>query len=100
MMKYVVEPEIIVHQGAAHLAVGGEHGAAGRNPRLDVSEHLGAEYVAELIDLGPGGGKHGGEVVACGRPDEIAGKPESATGRALARQRQIGETRERGGVAP
>jgi excinuclease ABC subunit A len=37
-----------------------------------------------LIDLGPGAGSKGGEVVAMGRPETVAGVPESATGRYLA----------------
>jgi excinuclease ABC subunit A len=37
-----------------------------------------------LIDLGPGAGIHGGEVVAQGRPEEIPHFPRSLTGRYLA----------------
>ena len=33
-----------------------------------------------IIDLGPGAGKHGGEVVAVGPPDEIERNPDSLTG--------------------
>jgi excinuclease ABC subunit A len=36
-----------------------------------------ADYV---VDLGPGAGEHGGEVVAAGAPSEIAGQPGSLTG--------------------
>ena len=36
-----------------------------------------------LIDLGPEGGSGGGQVVACGTPEEIAQVPESHTGRFL-----------------
>ena len=38
-----------------------------------------------LIDLGPGGGKHGGRVVAMGRPEEGARAEASVTGRFLSR---------------
>ena len=38
-----------------------------------------------LIDLGPGGGKHGGRVVAIGRPEEVARAEASVTGRFLSR---------------
>lgn len=38
-----------------------------------------------LIDLGPSGGKNGGEVVAQGRPAEVIDVKESATGRSLKR---------------
>jgi len=37
-----------------------------------------------IIDLGPGGGDRGGEVVAEGTPEEVAANPESATGAYLA----------------
>jgi excinuclease ABC subunit A len=36
-----------------------------------------------VIDLGPGGGEHGGTVVAVGTPEEVAQMDASATGRAL-----------------
>jgi excinuclease ABC subunit A len=39
-----------------------------------------------VIDLGPGGGEHGGRVIATGTPEEIARNPDSATGRYLAPQ--------------
>jgi excinuclease ABC subunit A len=38
-----------------------------------------------IIDLGPGGGDKGGEIVACGTPEEIARVKESYTGEYLAR---------------
>ena len=37
-----------------------------------------------ILDLGPGAGAHGGEVVAAGPPEEIAAHDESITGRYLA----------------
>ena len=36
-----------------------------------------------LIDLGPGAGKHGGEVIAAGSVDEVTRSPASLTGRYL-----------------
>jgi len=36
-----------------------------------------------IVDLGPGAGAKGGEVVAAGTPDEIRASPESLTGRYL-----------------
>jgi len=41
-----------------------------------------ADYV---IDMGPGGGREGGHVVAMGPPDVVARDPASPTGRVLAR---------------
>src|SRR5918998_630339 len=37
-----------------------------------------------VIDLGPEGGEEGGYLMAAGTPEEVAGEPESATGRFLA----------------
>lgn len=42
-----------------------------------------ADYI---IDMGPGGGKAGGRIVACGTPEEIAGCEESMTGRYLKKE--------------
>lgn len=39
-----------------------------------------ADYI---IDLGPEGGNRGGEIIATGTPEEVAGIPESYTGRFL-----------------
>jgi excinuclease ABC subunit A len=45
-----------------------------------------ADYV---IDMGPGAGKHGGEVIACGTVDEIIGNPRSITGKFLSGESEI-----------
>ena len=45
---------------------------------LDVIRN--ADYV---IDMGPGGGVHGGAVVCCGTPEEVAACGDSVTGRFL-----------------
>jgi excinuclease ABC subunit A len=39
-----------------------------------------------VIDLGPGGGDRGGQLVASGTPEDVARVPESATGTFLARR--------------
>ena len=36
-----------------------------------------------IIDMGPGGGVAGGEVVAWGTPEQVAENPDSLTGRYL-----------------
>jgi len=41
-----------------------------------------------VIDLGPGGGVHGGQLVAMGPPDALRQHPESITGRFLGRRRR------------
>ena len=58
---------------------------------LIVVEHdedtmLAADYV---IDIGPGAGSHGGEVVACGTAEEIMQVPESITGKYLSGEMRI-----------
>lgn len=45
-----------------------------------------ADYV---VDLGPGAGKHGGEVVACGTLDDVLREPKSLTGQFLSGTRVI-----------
>jgi excinuclease ABC subunit A len=45
-----------------------------------------ADYV---IDLGPGAGLHGGELVAVGTPEEIMKQPQSLTGQYISRARTI-----------
>jgi excinuclease ABC subunit A len=42
-----------------------------------------------VIDMGPGAGVHGGEVVAAGAPDEIAAQPRSETGAWLSGRRRM-----------
>ncbi len=42
-----------------------------------------------VVDIGPGAGKHGGEVVAAGTPVDIKENPTSLTGRYLAGQESI-----------
>ena len=36
-----------------------------------------------LIDMGPGGGESGGEIVAAGTPDQVKNNSRSITGRYL-----------------
>jgi len=45
-----------------------------------------ADYV---IDLGPGAGLHGGDLVASGTPEQIMTRPESLTGQYISRARTI-----------
>ena len=43
----------------------------------------------QVIDLGPGGGKNGGELVAIGTPEEVARIKTSYTGRYLFKKLEI-----------
>ena len=42
-----------------------------------------------LVDIGPGAGVHGGEVVAQGTPDQVANDPNSVTGQYLSGKKMI-----------
>ena len=45
-----------------------------------------ADYV---VDLGPGAGRHGGELVASGTPEQIAAEPRSLTGQYISGEKQV-----------
>jgi excinuclease ABC subunit A len=47
----------------------------------DANTMIAADY---LVDIGPGAGRNGGEVVACGTPEEVMKNKNSLTGRYLA----------------
>ena len=51
-----------------------------------------ADYV---VDLGPGAGAHGGLMVACGTPEDVACNPDSITGLYICGARSISVPRER-----
>ena len=64
---------------------------------LVVVEHdedtmLAADYI---VDIGPGAGSHGGEVVACGTAEDIMNNPDSVTGQYLSGKIQIPVPKER-----
>jgi excinuclease ABC subunit A len=48
-----------------------------------------------VIDMGPGAGKHGGEVIAAGTVDEIIANPASVTGKFLSGELTIATPKER-----
>ena len=48
-----------------------------------------------LIDMGPGAGKHGGEIIASGTVDEIIRNPRSITGKYLSGESEIAVPAER-----
>jgi excinuclease ABC subunit A len=49
-----------------------------------IEHHLDVVRLADhVIDLGPGGGRQGGEIVGCGPPEHIANLPGSYTGQYL-----------------
>jgi len=52
----------------------------------DIDTMLSADYI---LDIGPGAGKQGGEVVAFGTPKEVMENPNSVTGQYLAKKKFI-----------
>ena len=48
-----------------------------------------------IVDIGPGAGIHGGEIVAAGTPEEVMNNPKSITGAYLARRMLIKVPKER-----
>ncbi len=48
-----------------------------------------------IVDIGPGAGEHGGQVIAQGTPDEVMANPESITGRFLSGRDKIDVPAER-----
>ena len=84
-MYILDEPTTGLHTSDVHRLInilqrlaGGGNTAVVLEHNLDVIKT--ADYI---IDLGPEGGDGGGEIVACGTPEEIAGIKESYTGKYL-----------------
>ena len=61
-----------------------DHLVEAGNTVLVIEHNLDVIRAADwVIDLGPGAGHRGGEIVAMGRPEQVAAEPRSATGRYL-----------------
>jgi excinuclease ABC subunit A len=80
------EPTTGLHFADVANLLGVLHRLVGLGNTVVVVEHnldviRSADWV---IDLGPEGGASGGEIVAAGRPEDVAREPRSHTGRALA----------------
>jgi excinuclease ABC subunit A len=90
------EPTIGLHPRDTARLVGALQGLRERGNTVIVVEHdetviRQADY---LVDIGPGAGKQGGRVLACGLVEEVLGNPKSVTGRWLAeanRQRRLSQ---------
>ena len=48
-----------------------------------------------LVDIGPGAGIHGGEIIAAGTPEEVMANPKSITGAYLSRRKVIAVPKKR-----
>jgi excinuclease ABC subunit A len=81
------EPTTGLHFGDVGLLLDAFRRLRGAGHTVLVIEHnLDVIAAADwVIDLGPGGGRDGGRVVAIGRPSEVAAIVDSATGRVLGR---------------
>jgi excinuclease ABC subunit A len=85
------EPSIGLHQRDNRRLLGTLKGLRDLGNTVLVVEHD-EETMREsdyILDLGPGAGAHGGYVVACGTPDEVAACHESLTGQYLSGRLRI-----------
>ena len=85
------EPSIGLHQRDNDRLLASLKGLRDLGNTLIVVEHdedtiRAADYI---VDIGPGAGIHGGEVVACGTQEDIMNEPRSVTGDFLAGRRRI-----------
>ena len=91
------EPSIGLHQRDNDKLLGTLRMLRDLGNTLIVVEHdedtmFAADYI---VDIGPGAGSHGGEVVACGTAEEIMKNPDSITGAYLSGKIQIPVPKER-----
>lgn len=85
------EPTIGLHQRDTQRLIGVLRRLRDLGNTVLVVEHdlefiKAADY---LVDIGPGAGKHGGQVVATGTPNELAQNPASPTGAYLSGQATV-----------
>ncbi|MBS4208396.1 excinuclease ABC subunit UvrA [Bacillus sp. FJAT-50079] len=85
------EPSIGLHQRDNDRLIGTLKNMRDIGNTLIVVEHdedtmLAADH---LIDIGPGAGVHGGEIIADGTPEEVANNPHSLTGQYLSGKKFI-----------
>ena len=85
------EPSIGLHQRDNRRLLDSLKGLRDLGNTLIVVEHdeetmLDADWI---IDVGPGAGIHGGEIVACGTPQQIMDDPDSLTGQYLSGRKKV-----------
>lgn len=102
VMYILDEPSIGLHQRDNERLLKTLHHLRDLGNTVIVVEHdedaiLSADHV---LDLGPGAGVHGGQIVAQGKPEEILRHPQSLTGQYLSGKRKIEIPRERRPVNP
>lgn len=85
------EPSIGLHQRDNDKLLASLKGLRDLGNTLIVVEHdedtmRAADF---LVDIGPGAGDHGGEIVAAGTPEEVEACPDSLTGQYLSGKKKI-----------
>ncbi|BDR55821.1 excinuclease ABC subunit UvrA [Xylocopilactobacillus apis] len=85
------EPSIGLHQRDNARLISSLQKMRDLGNTLIVVEHdeetmLAADY---LVDIGPGAGEHGGEIIAAGTPKEVEDNPKSLTGQYLSGKKSI-----------
>src|SRR5690606_26303007 len=85
------EPSIGLHQRDNDKLIGTLKEMRDLDNSLIVVEHdedtmLAADW---LVDIGPGAGEHGGQIIASGTPEEVMGNEKSLTGQYLAGKKYI-----------
>jgi excinuclease ABC subunit A len=91
------EPSIGLHPRDNQRLIDALRDLQGQGNTVLVVEHDEAmmRQADRLIDMGPGAGLHGGQIVAEGTPDEVAADPRSLTGGYLAGRLNVAPPRER-----
>jgi len=86
-MYILDEPTTGLHMADVHKLIEVLHRLVDAGNTVVVIEHnLDVIKTADhIIDLGPEGGDRGGQIVACGRPEEVARVKESYTGQFLSK---------------
>ncbi|MER7584615.1 excinuclease ABC subunit UvrA [Kitasatospora sp. NPDC097691] len=89
------EPTTGLHFSDVEVLLGVVHDLVDLGNTAVVIEHS-VEFAAAcdwIVDLGPGGGENGGELVAAGPPEEVAAHPKSALAPYLDRQLHVMSSR-------
>ena len=91
VMYVLDEPSIGLHQRDNDRLLATLHRLRDLDNTVIVVEHdEDAIRIADyLVDMGPGAGEHGGEVLAAGLPEDIMAEPRSITGQFLSGSRKI-----------
>ncbi|MDR2431726.1 MAG: excinuclease ABC subunit UvrA [Candidatus Margulisbacteria bacterium] len=91
------EPSIGLHQKDNSKLLASLKSLRDLGNTLIVVEHDDETMLAadHIIDMGPGAGKHGGQIIAAGTPAEIKKNPDSLTGAFLSGRQKIEVPRQR-----